>query len=280
MAVNVKQMIAAGFERAYWGLLDTTGILTGQAATAPAAGLTTGSPMGKMLGVKTSDVTIPEPEVTTVTGDDQPLGSFIFGSTANPTFNIEVGVRDLTFEAATQETKVMAIGDIDIGVLQPTDPTFPDVFLNFMRRAKSKVVGSDGVSGWEGLFIPKANVIPLGSAAYTERAAASYRYRVIANPCDKFPWGTTVSDTDNGTTGGALFPWSAENRLHVQRFTGDNTEDAFVLAYTPVTLAKCHIYVNGTKVTTGVALDVSTKTLTWTVPPGASAKIVVLYEHV
>lgn len=279
MTANAKQIIAAGFERMYYGPLNSTGRLLGGTATAPASGLTDGSPMLRMLGVKTSDLAIVEPEVQSSTGDDQSQGTFIFAPAANPSFNIEVAVRDLDFEALVQGTKVMAIGDISVGVLQPHDPEFPDIFLLGLRRAKVKTVGSDGIGGWEGVFIPRANLVPLGSNAYTERQVATYKYKVIANPCDRWPWGVAIDDATLGTTGGCIFPFTAENRLHAQRFTGDNTEDTFILAYTPISTVKTHVWVNDTLLSSGYAVTPSTKELVITVPPALNAVIEVLYDH-
>jgi hypothetical protein len=281
MVANLKKSIAAGYERAYWGCLDTAGYVIGQDITAPAAGSDAGSGMGRIDGVKTSAITIAEPETVAITGDDGVLGQFIFPPTDTPSFIIEVGTNDLDLVSKFQGTLTMDTGDISIGVLQPNSPTFPDICLILQRRAKSRASGSTGVSAWEGVIIPKCTIVPLGSDNFTERGAVTFRYKVSVNVSTNFPWGTAVSDSANGTDGGVVFPFTAENRLHMHTFIGDGTETDFILTYTPASsaLGKVRVYKDGVIQTSGVTITTATKTVAFTVAPASNAKIVVLYEH-
>lgn len=278
---NLTQWIAAGFERMYYGGV-VSNYLTGSTLTAPAAGTTTGSGMGKLDGVQTADVTIPEPEDVPVSGDDDTLGKFTFPSTETPSFTIETGTANLGFDALVQGTTTYADGSFTYGVLQPNAPDFPDICLLLSRRAKSRVTGSIGTAVWEHLLIPKANIIPLGSSGFTGRSAASFRYRVVANKADTFPTGMAVSDANFATTGGSLFPFTSDNRVTMHRATGNGTATAFTVDYTPassVITTVNRIWVNGTVATTGVTVTTGTKSYAWGTAPANNAVIVIMYEH-
>lgn len=284
MAVNVRKIIAAGFERAYYGPIDSAGYLIGSTTTAPAAGAQAGAAMGRLLGVKTSDITLVEPEILTVTGDDQALGTFLFPATENPSFTIEVGVADLDLMALAQGTAVANIGDLSIGALQPDSPDFPNMCLIFMRRAKSKASGSDGAVQWEGIIIPNAQLFPLGSGNFTERQGASYSYRVVAQPASVMPWGQAlgsgVGQLNLSTDFANLFPFTAENRITIHRFTGDGVEDEFTLGETPAAANKVYVYVDGALQTITTNYTISDKTITFGGGniPANNSKIEVIYE--
>ncbi len=280
MVANLRRAIAAGYERLYYGMLDGAGYVIGTDIVPPASGAA-GSGMGRIDGVKTSAVAIAEPETVAVTGDDGVLGQFIFPPTDTPSFVIETGVNDLDLIAKFQGTKVEDAGDISIGILQPNAPSFPDVCLILQRRAKSRASASVGVSAWEGIIIPKCVLVPLGADTFTERGVATFRYKVSVNISTTMPWGKAIGETDNGTDGGAIFPFTAENRVHCHTFIGDGTISAFVLAYTPAatTVNKVRVFINGVATTTGVTIDSATKTVTITAAPALGAKIVIFYEH-
>lgn len=281
MATNVRKVIAAGFINMFYGITDSNGYIIGNTLTAPAVGVAAGSPMGRIDGVKTSDITITEPEVVTVTGDDGALGQFVFDPATLPSFVLEVGMTDLDFEALAHGTLVQNVGDLSISPLQPKNPVYPDMFLILQRRAKSKAAGSDGVSQWEGVFIPKAQLVPLGSPNFTERAAASFRYRVNTNIADRMATGITLSDAANGTEASPVIKFTAENPVHVQRFTGNGVVTAFgPLTYTPVSQAKVVVAINGLlrTVVTDYTVNTTTKMVTFNVAPGNNGIVEVLYE--
>lgn len=197
MAVNVKQVIAAGFERLEYHILDSAGYAAG--ATGSVTAGSTGAPAGRILAVKTMDIQIIEPEDVDVTGDDGYQGGFVFGPAGGPSFTIEVAVNNLTNDAVFQGTEVENLGDISLGVEQPIDPNYPDVALLAVSRAKSKAAGSDGTSLYTGVIVPKCQIVPLGRAGFNERGEAVYRYKVKASTSDADPWGKTYRASVQGT---------------------------------------------------------------------------------
>lgn len=276
-----RKVIAAGFINMFLGTSDSNGYLVGNTLTAPTAGVAAGSPMLRVDGVKTSDISIVEPEIVTVTGDDGSLGQFVFDPASLPSFTLEVGIHDFDLEALAQGTLVETISEVDFGVLQPKTPVYPDMFLVLQRRAKSKVSGSDGVSEWEGVVIPKAQLVPLGSPNFTERAAASFRYRVNTNMADRMAHGVTLHVDRNGTEAAPVIPFTADNPIHFQRFTGDNSRTEFgPLTYTPVSQAKTFAAINGLSrlPTTHFTVNTTTKMVTFLAAPGTGAIVIVGYE--
>jgi hypothetical protein len=275
-----NQFIAAGVDLGFYGVLDSTGYLNGNSLTAPAAGDAAGAPMLRVRGVIGADTTVPEPEVVNVPGDNGSQGNFLFGSDESPAFTIEKSVFDQTFNALAQGTKTLAVGDITLGVLQPNSPNWPDICFILQSDAKRKGGTSDGVRGWAGYIIPVTSVQPLGRDNFATRAAASDRLRVAANPASLLPTGGPINETAFGTDGGPIIDFTADNPVTMHRFTGDGTETVFQLAYTPVSAAKTHVYVNGTKLapTTDYTVSTTTREITLTAAPANSTKIVVLYE--
>jgi hypothetical protein len=185
----------------------------------------------------------------------------------------------------SQGTLVHEDGDTAFGVLQPADPTYPDMCLVFQRQAKSRESGSLGTSRIDGVIIPKAQIIPLGSQNFQGRSAAVFRYRVIANKSDKYPWGLAFGPTNLDTLEGPIIPFSSQYRLDVQRWTGNAIEDEFTLTQTPAgeSGAKVRVYVAAVKkvYTTDYTVVASTKKITFEASdiPADGAIVVAHYEH-
>ena len=285
MAVNLKKLISAGADITFYGVLDSTGTFIGNSATAPAAGSQDGAPAAQLDGVKNAPHTVVEPESVTVTGDNSVLGQFQFEPAELASFVLEVGTRDLTFEALCQGTAVHDAGDLSIGVVQPGGVSYQDMCLLVEAEAKSRASGTTGVAAFETLLIPNCTIVPLMRDGYQERAAGTYRYRVTVNAVDSYPWGLALNDTNNGTTEGSGFIITSENRLHMMAFTGDGSETTFNLDYTPAEESgdKVLVYVDGvlSTYTTAYTVSASAKTMTFETGsiPASGAKIVVLYEY-
>lgn len=279
MADNVKTLIAAGFERLDFHILDSTGIAAGTTGTVSQGAA--GSAAGRMLGVQTAEIKVGEPDNVNIPGDDGNLGTFEFGPAEIPSFDIIVGVMDLTWEAVFQGTTVFNEGSFSWGVLDPNNPSYADVAFIGVSRAKSKESGTDGVSHYQHVLIPKANVIPLGRDTYQGRTGAGFRYRVQPTRTDSYPWGLTLKDAVQGTPGGVIFPFTAPNRTTFHRFTGDNGTASFTVAenFATASTNECRVYINTTLTTGGVTPTAGAKTLAIAPAPGTNAKIVVYYQY-
>lgn len=272
----MAERIGAGFRFNFYGVIDSNGYFIGGTATAPTAGNQTGSGMIRLQGSRTLPVNIPEPENQVVTGDDEPEVSFDFAAEDLPNGILETSVRNNTFEALAQKTKVQTLGDLEISTLDPKDRGSETLCFLLSRRAKSWAAGSQGVKKWECLFAALASVTPLYTTV-EQRTFTPYQYKINLSKSGRTGW-STVSENLHGTTAAPLFPIDSDNPLYLHRWTGDNSEDAFTQTYAPVSQAKTYVFVNDVQQTAGVAYTLSGSTFTFTTPPASSAVIVALTE--
>ena len=271
--------ITAGTQWCFWGLLDATGQFYGTTGTAPAAGDQNGAAMGHFLGIQRTSPGPVEPENVPVDGDDTSLGALSFGPDEVPSFLVELGVFDLETQAILQSTLTTIIGEITIGVLQPINPEYPDMFLIIQAKAKKKDAGVEGAKAWMGYIIPRAEAVPLGRETFEHRTAATDRYKVTAQIAEMMPTGVTILEAVFGTTGAPIQPFTAENPIAQQRFTGDGAEDTFnITNFTPTSQAKTAIYVDTAPQVPGVDFTVATNVITFIAAPAADSKIQVLFE--
>ncbi len=281
MADNVTELIAAGFERLDFMVLDSTGIAAGSTGTVSSGA--TGSAAGRILGVQTAEIRIGEPSEVNIPGDDGSMGTFAFAPDTIPGFDVIVGVHNLTNDAVFQGTNVLSEGSMSIGVLDPTLPVYADLSLIAVSRSKSKLNASQGVANYTGVIIPKCQAIPLGRATFQGREGAGFRYRITPTRSSAYPWGRTLQDTSSGegTSGGVIFPWSAPNPITMHRWTGDNTTTTFNLGEKLATAAanEFRLYI-GTTLTTGGLTLVAAAT-SWTIgsAPATNAKVVAVYQY-
>jgi len=271
-----SERIGAGFRYMRYGVNNDDGIFIGGTTTVPVAGNQTGSGMIRLDGARTLPVNIPEPDVEPVTGDDEPMVTFEFDSETPISGAFEMAVRNNTFEALIQGTKVETIGDADLGILDPKDRASQSMCLLLSRRAKSWATGEEGAKKWENLYIPRCTIKPL----YTDiqqRTFTPYQYAINLSRSGRTGW-STVSINLHGTTAASLFPIDSDNPLYQHRFTGDNAEQDFTLTYEPVSGAKTYVYVNDVQQTVTTDYTVSGKVVSFVSAPASDAVIVILAE--
>ena len=271
-----EKTIAAGFRYLWYGVVDSSGYFIGGTATAPTAGAAAGSGMLRLDGARTLPVNIPEPDNVVVSGDDEPMVSFEFDSEDLPNGLFEVAQRNNTFDALIQGTKVESIGDIEMSVLDPKDRDSQSMCLLLSRRAKSWLAGEKGVKKWENLFIPRCTIKPLFTTV-EQRTFTPYQYAINLSRSDRSGW-STISINLHGTTAASIIPIDSDNPLYLQRWTGNNSQQAFTMNYAPVSGAKSYIYTDDIKQTITTDYTVSGSTLTFVGTPADGAVIVGLSE--
>lgn len=270
------QFITAGVDMAFYGTIDTDGYLKGGTDTAPVPGATV-SPMLRLKGMVSADVTVAEPEVVNVPGDNASQGSFTFGPETTPSFTLEKSVFDLALTALAQGTLVFADGDINLGVLQPSDVNSPDLCWILQSPAKKKNIGQNGLKAWTGYIIPLAQAFPLGRTQYQTRAAATDRMRISTSPVGMLFDGLAIDDTNLGTTGAPLVPFTSDYPIYFVRATGNGVITVYTLPYPIYSAASVRVRVNGVLLvlTTDYTVNLVTREITFVAAPAASAKIVI-----
>lgn len=275
MAVNVAQFIVAGAKQLQYGILDSNGLFNGNSASLSAGA--DGNPAGRIRGIKTADISIPEPEIVTITGDDIPMAQFIFPSASFPSFVIETATEDYDLNALAQGTLTQALGDWDIALYQPDKDEVPQMCLIFTSQAKSDESGSRGVKGFYNLIVPKAEIVPLGPGGFNERAEMTFRWQVNITRSDIKPWGAAISNADNGATGASMIGFYSEKPVTMHRWDEDTSTTVFTLGETANTGSnKIKAWENSVLETLS-----ATTTSTITVDDGSgSFPLIALYEYV
>ncbi len=273
-----KVTIQAGTQLAFAGQVDAFGFFAGR--TGSVASGSNGEPMIRLLGIKTANPGPVEPESVNITADDTTLGAIDFGPNEVPTWIMELAAHNLDHQALMQGTLVETLGGINLGVLQPNDPVYPDLCIIYQGKAKSKESGSDGVKAWAGYIIPLCSAVPLGRAEFAERAASVDRYKVTAQVASRKPWGVTILEANLGTSGAPILPFTSDNPIVMERFTGNGVATTFNLTNTPISAAKTIIHVNTALQTPGAnyTVDATAKTITFSVAPADLSKVEVLME--
>lgn len=160
--------------------------------TAPAAGAASGARF--LEGAKSANRSIPDPEMTPVTGEDGELyHEYEWSSNASRRFTIEAAIEDLFLAGLAQNMPVTGwLG----GQYTPEDiaaVNVPNVMAIIQRRSKRL---ADGGGVWSGEVLFNATVRYLGSAGYTERGAAVFRWSLSPQPSGYDQLGFTLFDNN------------------------------------------------------------------------------------
>lgn len=270
-----ENRIAAGFDFVFYLILNSSGISIGNTLVGATAGSATGHPAKRLIGARTIPIGLPEDEVLTVLGDNEPLVSFTFPGAELPSGILEMSVRDQTFEALVQGTNEETIGDVVMGVLGPSGTNKPDAVLLLMREAKKYEGSTKGISAWEVLFVPSCQITPLYTNI-TQREFGPYRYGINLSKASRLPYGATLTEGVHGTTEATLATFESDYPLMVEVWQGDASRTAFNLTYTPKTTAKVYAYKNNGIRDPGAT--VSGLTVTYGVAPASSQYAHALYE--
>lgn len=280
---NVDQFDSAGLERIYWGRIDVNGYLNGLTG-ALANGSDDG--MARLPGVQSFNLNLQQPRQVNTEGNNGVLSVYFFEANTLPNGDLVLGAVDLNFIAKAQNTKTYADGDWNVPILQPDSPDYQRLCLITLADAKSQQSGSVGNGGFMGKIYPNVQVVPLGDAGLSNAGGTTFTHAMIASKFDRLPWGTLLSESNNGTERGVVYgPFFSEYRFTMHTLIGDGTATTVTLDYTPAAA-------NGNKVKAwqdGVALvygagagkyTVSGSVVTFGTAPTAGAKVEIRYEHI
>lgn len=282
MPSNVTKFIGAGARILQYHLYDANGYIAG-----PTGSVTKGANgvgPGRLLGIKTYPVAVPPPDAVPVSGDDAPLGTFLFPSAAVRSFLMKVAVADMTADGLFQSSNVVPRGNVSFQTYDLIDNVFPTVFLMLTEQAKSQITGSVGQAVWHTVVRPACQIQPLGrDGGFSERTAASYNYQVTASATDNTGWGETYSVVTHGTQGTYGLDFTTNYIPTAERMTGDGVTTVFNLLQTPASGTQNTdflVFVNGIFQSSGITINQGLKTMTFGVAPANNAAIVVIYGFV
>jgi len=257
----MAKIIQAGVEQARLALVGADGLILGNTTTLPSS--TVFNPDIKLVGVQDMETGIQENDTVPVPGDNDNLGSFIFPSDQPYTMMINTGQQELAIDATLQGTSVVSIGNVQVGVLAPSNPVYPNVTILVWTRAQPKDSDDLG-SEWKGYYFPLCKIAPMEVAQLQGRTAASFRYRVVAQRVLNTSWGVTIGNADFavGTTGAIGMTLTARYPMAMARLTGAGSAGPYTgLNQTPsTTVADSFLVVNRSQVS--IASITTAKTMT------------------
>ena len=265
---TTNAVIPAGLIYCYYGEVNSDGYLVG--TSDPTAGSQTGSSMGRIQYAKTVPIGVNEPDFVQATGDDTVAAQWSFDSNELPNGILESAVTDLAQEAVMQNTQTFAVGDGLMGVRQPKDVNRADVCLILQSRAKSADSGTSGTSRWTGVIVPVATLTPLGGDM-SERTPLSSRLAITAQNATQLPWGATLQIATQGTESAPIIPFIFDNPVTCHVFKGDAAETVYTVGLTPMSDAKCEVFIDGLVQNAGWSRSGSA--FTFTAAPGDGSYI-------
>lgn len=222
---------AAGVARAQYAIVSPDGVPLGPTGSI-ANGANRG--MGTHVMVKRAAGTAPTPREVNVTGDNgRKKLKFVFTAAEIGSFDMDFGAFDMNAYAAFTGTKIQTIGDWAM-VGQQTDqaPNSVQICLLFNIDIEDADAGNFGQARWYNLFIPLANVYPLGSE-HVEAQDGQFKYRVSPVQAGQTPWREAFTNAKNGFTKAAAFGITSRNPLTMNTFVSDGSTQSFLLDYRP-----------------------------------------------
>ncbi len=273
---------SAGFRFLHWSKI-ASGDFIGTGSARPTAGSQTLVGWTRLRGALTLPSGASEDEIIDVGGDDDDaLASFNFPSGQSVRGTMELSYSDLDFDAYVQGVTVENPAGTSWGMVpyQVRDRGIVQVGLLAQRRALKNDTNNVGNQAWEYRYILRANVTPRLNDMQS-RQNSSYQASVTATKSASKPWGTTFTEATNGTTATAVLRGYSDNPLYQCVGTGDNSETAFTLPFTPVSTTENFIVaINDVVQTIGGGNDytVSGLVVTFASAPAQDADIQIIYE--
>lgn len=269
--------IGAGLNYVYYGVVDANGYLQGNSADGPSAGAQAGEGMTRLEGAQVFPIGVPEDEIITVLGDNEPLVTFKFPSAELASGVFEMAASDLDFEALVQGTKVEILGDLRHGLLSASGATSPTIALLIQNQSKKWASGARGTAAWEYVLLLAVEVTPLFKDV-EQRTHSPYRYNVNLSKADRATYGATLSETTHGAEKAAYIVGESDNPVHLHAWQGNNAETAFTLTFTPKATGKVYLFVNGVRQVDPGDYSVSGTTITFVAAPASASRIIAIYE--
>lgn len=263
----------AGFRAARFYLLDDAGYIDGTQSGSD------GYPGRRIEGAKTFQANMPDPQVIRHTGDDRVFATDSLPPTDSETATLTSAKVNLTVDAELSDTEVYALGELQIAVRGTDHQGYePEVCLHVFRQALNTDDSSAnfGKRQWFNTVYPKCRILPKGGGM-AEQAGEEDSYTVVPTPVKYAPWGTAISETNEGATEATRLDIISDNPFIIERFDGDGAAVNFLTDFTPISAAKCQAWVDGVLATVS-GVSTTLKYVTLSAPPGASAKVVILYE--
>lgn len=271
-----------GSQHTWFGVLDAVGYLmgtTGSISNGSDAG------MGRLNGVNSVGLTIPEARAVVYEGDNGTKGVQLINPNTAPEGAIVTSIADLTFQTQAQSLSTRTLGDTVTQMLGPRCPTFKTLCLIVNSPGLDQTAGNVGQAGWHAYIFFKTQVQPQSGTLENGNPAA-FSHKTVATYADTAFWGEALPASSGwGTLSGLIldmgwgaYPWTAHT------FVSNASATTFTLDETPSAANgnALMIWKNGVLLTytTDYTVVTATKTVTLAAAGSAGDKYECLYKYV
>lgn len=234
----------------------------------------------QLEGAQAFPSTRPDPQVITHPGDDQVIAQDSLPPTAMETATLQTAKSNLTVDAILQGVAVKQVGDGNmIGRFTDRQGQEPQVTLFGWRQALVTAKG-DPLFGKRAYFTrmyPKTRVIAKGSSTIQQGQPDTNDYNIIPTRVTAPPWGEDFALDDEGFLEASSLEFVTEFPPTMDSWRGNNTLVTFNLSWTPISVAKTAVWVNGVAATV-LSVNTGAKTVTLSSAPANNAAVVAWYE--
>lgn len=242
---------------------------------------TNGYPGFLIDGAKSFTSNVPDPQIVTHTGNDQPFAQDVLPPTELENATLTTGKTNLSADALLTDTLVETLtGNLVMGGMSTNKQGCePQVVLMGWRQA----VDTDPTSANFGQrryitsMYPSSRVVPKGGSM-EEGSDDVNSYNVVPTTVTQTPWNVSFTEVTNGYTRTQRLRFISDGPLMMESFDTSGAASTFSVDFTPVSVAKTHVWYYGSPQTVS-SVDTANKTFTLSAPPAlATAKLVALYE--
>jgi len=267
----------------YGGLVGA--YFNGTTATVLANG--SGQGMGRLKGMATISVTIPEAAAVSIIGDGGKLpGGFMSPSTDTPSGAAGFVAADDNFAVLANGYKIVTSGNYDQIAITPSCATFNPLVIVVNSFGVSQEAGTAGQSGWTVHEFWNVNAFVQGFAELNGSDPAivsQWSASLSMFDATTTPWGETITSATWGreqSIGTRYFsPYPVT--YHAYRGTGAASQTV-TLDETPVAAngTAVQVWGNGTAkaYTTDYTVNTTNKVVTFVTNPAAAEAVVIRYQ--
>lgn len=235
----------------------------------------------EVVGPKTLDLTIPDPQKKTHVGNNQPLQVDFLPPTEGISAQIQVAVEDQTLYGLLTNTKSFTLGEAkQIGVFTDLEGFEPQVgFL-----AQQQALDETGTRNWVTIIMPRTVMYP--HRGNMNDSPGVHTYNMVPSFTSKNIAGCTFTVANDGFTRSQIQIYQSRYPLEVVTWTtsakGAGANDLkFVVAHPLAVAAKIAVWKNGAAqvVTTNYTVDGDLSGITIVQATSVGDFFIALYEH-
>lgn len=231
-------------------------------------------------GLRSLDITDPQPRFITHVGDDSPFALDILPPLEAMTGQVVISKQNDTLDAVLTGIKSFTVGEAKgfaFGTnLRGFENTMGAIIYQ-QGEVTDPTSATYGSRVWISKVFPRVVFFPLESGFNGNPEARTYALR--PGFVTEHLWGTTLTTATEGVTRAQGFRFITQYKPKLVGWIGDNTEDEFLFPTDAPAVAtgKIAVWLDGVPRTTNITLATTGITFTTSLP-GVGVNITVLYE--